>query len=118
MQRTAALVLLASFAFPAIAQEGAPRQVPATTILSPAAAQKAAQPERSEPVYDESADAEAQIAGALAKAKKENRRVLIQWGANWCGWCNQLHDHMRADPEIRRKLLYEYDLVHVDIGKF
>ncbi len=33
-------------------------------------------------IYDESADARQQIADALASAKKENRRVLIQWGAN------------------------------------
>ena len=39
------------------------------------------------PLYDESADAKQQIAAALAKAKRENRRVLIQWGGNWCSWC-------------------------------
>ena len=30
------------------------------------------------PVYDESADAKADIAAAVARAKKENRRVLVQ----------------------------------------
>ncbi|MCC7388447.1 MAG: thioredoxin family protein [Phycisphaerales bacterium] len=122
MQRITALALLASFALPALAQEEAPKSVPATKILTPAQAQegaaRAGQPERAEPVYDEAADAGEQIAGALAKAKKENRRVLIQWGANWCGWCVKLHDHMRADAQIRKELLYEYDLVHVDIGDF
>lgn len=121
MRRTAALALLASMAFPALAQEAAPKTVPATKLLTPAQAQEGAgqaQPERKTPVYDAAADARAQIAAALAKAKKENRRVLIQWGANWCGWCNKLHDQMRDDAQIRRKLLYEYDLVHVDIGQF
>lgn len=76
-----------------------------------------AQPEKPA-IYDANADAKEQIAEAVAKAKKENRRVLIQWGGNWCGWCIQLHDHMRADKDLRRKLLYEYDLVHIDIGSF
>ena len=120
MRRTVAVLVLAGLACPGLAQEAKPGSIPATPLLTPAQAQakKAVQPERAAPVYDESADGAEQIAAALAKAKRENRRVLIQWGANWCGWCNQLHDHMRADPELRRKLLYEYDLVHIDIGKF
>jgi|GEM_PF-816784 len=69
-----------------------------------------------EPVYDESANATEQIAAAVAKAKKENRRVLVQWGANWCGWCHSLHGTLKKDPEIRRKMMYEYDLVLVDVG--
>ncbi len=56
------------------------------------------------PIYDESADARRQIAEALARAKRENRRVLVQWGANWCGWCHLLHDAFEKSPEIKRKL--------------
>ena len=81
------------------------------------------------PIYDESADARAQIAAALAKAKKENRRVLIQWGANWCHWCHLLHDGFKSRdkvgqndftkrPEnIASKLRAEYDLVLVDVER-
>ena len=39
-------------------------------------------------IYDKSADGAKQIADALAMAKKENQRVLLQFGANWCGWCH------------------------------
>src|SRR5215510_15500317 len=70
-----------------------------------------------EAIYDESADGAAQIAAALARAKKENRRVLVQWGANWCGWCRTLHNLCRNDEAIRKELLYEYDVVLVDIGR-
>jgi thioredoxin-related protein len=69
-------------------------------------------------IYDESADAKEQIAAALARAKKENRRVLIQWGANWCGWCHLLHDCFEKNGDVRRKLLYEYEVVLVDIGRW
>ncbi len=68
-------------------------------------------------VYDEKADAKQQIAAALAKAGRENRRVLIQWGGNWCSWCVKLHELFKKDREIARTLLYEYDVVHVDAGK-
>jgi thiol:disulfide interchange protein len=76
------------------------------------------EPQAKPQVYDETADARADIAMALMAAKKENRRVLIQWGANWCGWCIKLHDLYNSDREIGRKLQYEYDLVLVDIGQW
>src|SRR5688572_5485768 len=69
------------------------------------------------PVYDEKADAAADIAAALARAKAENRRVLIQWGGNWCHWCIKLDGLMKKDKKISRKLMYEYDVVKVDIGR-
>lgn len=102
--RPIAASLLLALALPAHAQEAAP----------PAAAQPAETPV----VYDEKADANEQIAAALAKAKKENRRVLIQWGGNWCGWCIRLHTLFDKEAAVRRKLMYEYDVVHVDIGQW
>lgn len=84
---------------------------PATPPTTPAA--KAARPV----VYDENADVKQLISAAVARAKKENRRVLIQWGGNWCGWCLRLHELMKSDKEIGRTLLYEYDVVHADAGK-
>lgn len=88
--------------------------VPATPTTAPGA-----QPEKlppAKPVYDESADAKVQIAAAVARAKKENRRVLIQWGGNWCPWCIRLHELYRSDRDIAKTLMYEYDVVMVDTG--
>jgi thioredoxin-related protein len=96
---------------PAWAQDAAP-----AAPLRPASA-AAAQPDAARMVYDESADAKRQIADALAKAKKENRRVLIQWGGNWCPWCIKLHELCKSDKAIAKELLYEYDVVYVDAGK-
>ncbi|MBC7835036.1 MAG: thioredoxin family protein [Phycisphaerales bacterium] len=69
-------------------------------------------------IYDETADAKQQIAEAVAKAAKNNRRVLVQWGGNWCGWCILLHDKMASDSTLKKELLYEYDVVLVDIGNW
>ena len=44
--------------------------------------------------------------------------MLIQWGANWCGWCNWLAATMQHNPELSHELLYEYELVHLDLGHF
>ena len=69
-------------------------------------------------VYDVKADARVDIAVALKKAKKDNQRVLLVYGANWCGWCVKLDGVFKRNRDIRRKILYEYRVVKVDVGKF
>lgn len=65
-------------------------------------------------IYDEKADAKALINTALESARRENRRVLIQWGGNWCHWCVLLHNKFKSDPTLAKTLRYEYDVVHID----
>src|SRR5262245_7554024 len=79
---------------------------PASGWMAGSQEQGADKPQRP-PIYDEQADAAADVAAALARAQKENKRVLIQWGANWCGWCHLLHQTFTTDQEVKRKLLYE-----------
>lgn len=67
-------------------------------------------------IYDENADAKTDIAAAVARAKKDNKRVLVMYGGNWCGWCYKLHDVLKTNREVARTLLYDYELVMVDIG--
>ncbi|SPE60704.1 conserved exported hypothetical protein [Verrucomicrobia bacterium] len=75
-------------------------------------------PKSSHPaIYDESADGGKQIADALAGAKKENKRVLVQFGANWCGWCHKLHNLFESDAAIAAKLKEAYIVVRVDVNK-
>ena len=59
-------------------------------------------------LYDEKADTRADIADAVAQAKKENKRVLITWGGNWCGWCHRLHDTFENNAEINAYLNAHY----------
>ncbi|MEX2217952.1 MAG: thioredoxin family protein [Phycisphaerales bacterium] len=80
----------------------------------PQAAKPAARPD----IYSETADARGAVAAALDKARAENRRVLIQWGANWCGWCHLLHEACAKDVGLRAKLRDEYDVVLIDVGRF
>lgn len=107
----AALLTMLIAGTPVLAQQQTP-----TGATPVPAAQPTAKKEKPK-LYDESADAKQQIADALAKAKKNNRRVLVQWGGNWCGWCIMLGDLYKKDTDIAKELLYEYDVVHVDAGK-
>jgi len=69
------------------------------------------------PIYDENRDGGEQIADALVAAKKDNKRVLLQFGANWCGWCRKLHRLFQTDDEIAAKLKEAYVVVLVDVNK-
>ena len=66
-------------------------------------------------IYDTKADGEAQIAEALSSAKRNNTRVLLQFGANWCSWCHVLHDTLVSDKALAKTMQYEYELVLIDI---
>jgi thiol-disulfide isomerase/thioredoxin len=126
MLRRGSLALVVSLAALAVAASGQepPPSAPPPTAPPPAQEKPAAgQAAPADPatakrpkVYDEAADAKQQIAAALAKAKRENQRVLIQWGGNWCPWCLLLHETMTSDPQLAKELLYEYQLIHVDAG--
>ena len=69
------------------------------------------------PIYDTKADGAKQIAEALALAKRENKNVLLQFGANWCGWCHKLHALFKSDKAIAEFLNANYVLVLVDVDK-
>ena len=87
-------------------------------VLSPAAFCADAPTKTARPaIYNEDADGGKQIAEALAAAKKENKRVLLQFGANWCGWCHKLHKLCESDAEIAAKLKANYIVVLVDVNK-
>jgi thiol:disulfide interchange protein len=66
-------------------------------------------------IYNEAADAHADIQQALATAAKEHKRVLVDFGGNWCGDC-QVLDIYFHDDKNRPLLESGFVLVHVDIG--
>jgi len=67
-------------------------------------------------IYAAGADAHAEIKEALQKAKSENKRVIVVFGANWCYDCHVL-DLAFHRNDIARVLNGNYEVVHVDIGE-
>src|SRR5690242_15936115 len=66
--------------------------------------------------YPEGVDAQAQIDAAVARARRENRRVLLVFGANWCPWCRRLEWTLRNDPGVSAEIARAWRVVHVDTG--
>ena len=66
-------------------------------------------------IYDDDANANKDIQAALLQAKREHKRVLIDFGGDWCGDCQVLDIYFHRNPN-RDVLEKNYVLVHVGIG--
>jgi thiol:disulfide interchange protein len=69
-----------------------------------------------EVIYPDSGQAEADVAAALAQAAREKKRVLLDFGGNWCGDCHVLEIYFH-DAANRGLLDANYVLVPVNIGQ-
>ena len=65
-------------------------------------------------VYDPAAKGELLITAATAKARAENKRVLVVFGGNWCKWCHHLDDVFTGDKNVKAALDQHFVVVHVD----
>jgi thioredoxin-related protein len=59
-------------------------------------------------VYNPNADAKSDLKQAIAKAKAENKHVLIQVGGNWCPWCIKFHRFATTDAKIDSTIKADY----------
>ncbi len=67
------------------------------------------------PVFDPRADAATSISSALMTANRENKRVLVEFGANTCNSCSRLNAYFMQDNEIASAVQKTFVLVLVDM---
>ncbi len=77
-------------------------------IIGPAATSKH--------IYSETANPKADIAAALTKARREHKRVILDFGGDWCGDCQVLDIYFHQAPNADL-LERNFVLVHVWIGQ-
>jgi thioredoxin 1 len=68
-------------------------------------------------IYSDTADAHADIARALHTAAREHKRVIVDFGGNWCGDCHVLDIYFHQQPNLSL-LESNFVMVHVDIGHY
>lgn len=100
--RAAAAMLAAAFAF--------------GPALSARATAQSTVPFVKKHLYSETANPTADIAAALKEARAEHKRVILDFGGDWCGDCQVLdiYFHQKPNDELLAK---HFVVVHIDIGR-
>ncbi|HTD95520.1 MAG TPA: thioredoxin family protein [Edaphobacter sp.] len=88
--------------------------LPAFALTSRASAQFA-QPRVNKHLYSATADPKSDIAAALAQARREHKRVILDFGGDWCGDCQLLDIYYRQSPNAEL-IAKHFLVVHIDIG--
>lgn len=73
--------------------------------------------QKTEKIFDPTRDAAADIKFALRAASKEKKRVLVDVGGNWCGWCHKLDKLFKEDKAIAEILKQKYVVVKVNFSE-
>ncbi len=66
--------------------------------------------------FDPKRDAAKDIASAVVLAKKQNKRVILDVGGEWCIWCKKLDQFFETDKEAARILKQKFIVVKVNFS--
>src|ERR1700681_3951408 len=72
----------------------------ATALIAPAQGQFATPARPNKHLYSELADANADITAAIAQARQKHKRIILDFGGNWCGDCQVLDIYFHQPPNL------------------
>jgi len=55
-------------------------------------------------VYDPARDPAADLAATIHTAQAANKRIVLQVGGDWCGWCHKLDRYVAEHPAVAQAL--------------
>jgi len=67
-------------------------------------------------LYPDPSRADADIAAAVEQARHENKRVLVDFGGDWCTDCKVLDVNLKR-PENESLVAQRFVVVHVNVGE-
>ena len=66
--------------------------------------------------FDPKRDPAKDLAEAVKVAKKQNKRILLDVGGEWCGWCHKLDKFFATNLEAAKILKEKYFVVKVNFS--
>ena len=54
--------------------------------------------------YDKTIDPAEDLAKTIQRATEENKRIILQVGGDWCGWCTRISNYMSTNDTVRSHL--------------
>jgi thiol:disulfide interchange protein len=95
----------------------APAPVASSSTIPPARQPVTPVPAVKKHLYSAEADPKAEITSALKQARLEHKRVILDFGGDWCGDCQVLDIYFHQPPNAEL-LDKNFIVVHVDIGHY
>jgi thiol:disulfide interchange protein len=95
--------------------------LPNISLSAEAAVEPATEP-KSKPVYSVSEysperDPARDLEMTIARAKQENKRILIQVGGEWCGWCHLMNDYFHQNAKVASALENGFIIMKVNFSQ-
>ena len=78
--------------------------------------EEAAAPKQERVKFDPKRDPVKDLEAAVVKATKENKRILLDVGGEWCGWCKLLDQYFIDKKEIGSQLYKNFVVVKVNFS--
>ena len=63
--------------------------------------------------YDDARNPADDLAKTIERAKAEKKRILVQVGGDWCGWCKLMTEFIETNERVRDSISKNYLLMKV-----
>ena len=67
--------------------------------------------------FDPKRDPAKDLAAAVAQARQEHKRILLDVGGEWCIWCHRLDDFIAKEQRLHRYLAEHYVKVKINFSE-
>ncbi|MBK8783188.1 MAG: thioredoxin family protein [Anaerolineales bacterium] len=67
--------------------------------------------------YDPARNPADDLTQAIVVAQKENKRIMLELGGDWCIWCKYMDDFYKSHPDILQVRVENYVLVKVNVSE-
>lgn len=64
--------------------------------------------------YDPKRDPAKDLETAVVQAAKENKRILLVVGGEWCGWCHTLENFIKTNEDVQKTWAASYITIKVN----
>lgn len=106
---------MVTFMAAVVAPEAAPTDRHAAASTSTASTQ--ATPVYSVKDYDPKRNPAKDLEATIKQARAANRKILVQVGGDWCGWCKRLQAFFHEKPELAKALNAGFVIMKVNYSE-
>jgi thiol:disulfide interchange protein len=76
-----------------------------------------AKPVYSVETYDPKRDAAADLKATMDQARKKGKRILVQVGGDWCGWCHLMNKYFHENETVAAALQKDFIIQKVNYSE-